>query len=148
MTTKTPHRLLPIIALCSLSACVNDAASLQIDGKEHSLSIVREQKWLWEKRVDLFIVVTRIPDCQRRHRLKGSSISAATFDVFTPDATTFYIQQAARTYSVETKTCEGFQDLGEKVPTSMGQKLGSFKEVDGIFRFIDEPGVAGQPADK
>ena len=132
-------RWLPLLALPLLSACVNDAASLQIDGKEHSLSVVREQKWLWEKKLDLFVVVTRMPDCQRRHRLKGSSISAASFEVYTVDGITYYLQQGNRIYSVETKTCEEFRELAEAPQSGLGQKIGVFKEVDGQFRFVDEP---------
>lgn len=143
MKTRPISLLLLTISLPLLNACVNDAASLQIDGKDHSLSLVREQKWPWEKRVDLFVVVSRMPNCQRRHRLRNSSISASTVDVFSPDAAAFYLQQGNSIYFVETETCEGFRELTESPAIGMGQKLGKFAEVGGVYRFVDEGASGG-----
>lgn len=128
-----------VLLLPVLAGCVNDAASLQIDGKEHSISVVREQKWFWEDKVELFVVVTRMPDCQRRHHLKTAPIATASFDVFSPDAVTFYLRQGGRTYSVETKTCESFRELSGAPDSGMGLKIGVFKEVGGQFTFVEEP---------
>lgn len=133
-----PLRLLPLLALALLAGCVSDAASLQIDGKEHSLSLVREQKWLWENTVQLAVVATRIPECQRRHRMKTASIANAIIDVFSADAATFTLKQGNRYYSVETTTCEAFKELAE-APADPGLRLGTFKEVDGKFSFVENP---------
>ena len=139
MTLNQTYWIPLLLALPVLSGCVNDAASMQIDGKEHSISVVREQKWLWEQRVDLYAVVSRMPDCQRRHRLKNSSIASSGFEMYTADYETFYLQQANRTYMVETKTCEGFRELTETPSAGIGQKIGAFKEVGGQYKFVEEP---------
>lgn len=131
--------VLPLVAVFSLGGCINDAASLQIDGKEHSLTVVREQGLPWEKRVDLYVVVARMPDCQRRHRLKSSGISASAVDVYSPEIGTYYLQQGGRTYSVETSTCEGFRELNEPPTTGLGPKIGTFRTVSGEYRFVDAP---------
>lgn len=137
MDRKFAQFLLQLVAIVSLSGCINDAASLQIDGKEHSLTVVREQSLPWEKRVDLYVVVARMPDCQRRHRLKSAGISASAVDVYSPELGTYYLQQGGRTYYVETATCEGFRELNEPPVTGLGAKIGGFKAVGGEYRFIE-----------
>lgn len=139
MKSITFVRLLSLIALPLLGGCINDAASFQIDDKDHSLSLMREQKWPWEKRVELSVVVSRMPDCQRRHHLRSSSIGSSAVVVFSSDADSFYLQQGDRLYAVETNTCEGFRELTEPPTTGLGQKIGTFTESAGAFRFVDEP---------
>lgn len=130
--------LFTLLPLVLLSACVNDAASLQIDGNQHSLSLVREQKWPWDKRVDLFVVVSRMPDCQRRHRLNSAAINASAVEVFSPDANNFYLLQGGRYFYVETRTCESFRAMAEVPPSGVGEKLGVFREVGGKYTYEDE----------
>ena len=143
MKSKMVSIAFAIVSLPMLAGCVSDAASLQIDGKEHSLSLVREQKWLWEQQVELFVVATRMPDCQRRHRLRSASISASSVEVYSADAVTFFLRQGGRLYSVETRTCESFRELSEPPATGLGQKLGVFKELKGQFAFAAEPVSSG-----
>lgn len=142
MKTKRILQVLPLIALPLLAGCVSDAASFQIDGKEHSLSLVREQKWLWEKKVELSLVVSRMPACQRRHHLKSASIATATAEVYSPDFSNFYLKQGTRIYAVETQTCEGFRELTEAPAGGMGQKVGVFKEIKEKFSFEEDPALA------
>lgn len=139
MKSKIFARLLPLILVPLLGGCINDAASFQIDDKDHSLSLMREQKWPWEKRVELSVVVSRMPDCQRRHHLKSSSISSSTVEVFSSGDDSFYLQQGDRLYSVETNTCEGFRELTAPPTTGLGQKIGAFTGSAGEFRFVGEP---------
>ena len=131
--------VLPILYLPLLTGCVSDAASFQIDGKELSISLVREQKWIWEPRLDLSVVVTRMPDCQRRHHLKSAPLSAFAVEIFSLDAVTFFLKQGGRTYAVETETCERFRELSETPVGGIGQKYGTFRDVNGDFKFIEEP---------
>lgn len=137
--------MVAIVVLPLMAGCVNDAASMQIDGKEHSLSLVREQKWLWEKTLQLSVVVTRMPDCQRRHHLRSSPISQASVDVFSADTETFFLKQGVRVYSVETKTCESFQELGEIPPNIKVQRFGTFKESNGQLAFFQDRSSEGVP---
>ena len=118
-----------------LSSCVNDAASMQIDGKEHSISLVREQKWVWDRRVELSVVVSRMPHCQRRHHLKNSAINASGVEVYSPDFVLFYLKLGERIYLVETNTCEGFRELTSIPPSGLGPMLGEFADVRGRYFF-------------
>jgi len=136
--------LLPLVAM--LSACISDGAAWQIDGKEHSISIVREQKWLWDKRLDLFVVATRMPDCQRRHRLKPATIAGLEVEVFALGDNAFHLRQGGRVYRLETQTCEGFQAL-DKAPdgATLGTPAGSFRTSGGEFRFVEAPAPKASP---
>ena len=135
---KTTLALLPMAIL--LAGCISDGAAWQIDGKEHSISLVREQKWLWEKKLDLFVVATRMPDCQRRHRLRPATIAGLEVEVFALPDNVFHLRQGNRVYRIETQTCEGFQVL-EQAPAEaeLGALAGTFMSSGGEFRFVPPP---------
>ena len=62
------HLLLPLLAAPLLTACVNDGATYEIDNsREHVLSLIREQPYFWDSKVNLYLVVSRMPSCMRRH---------------------------------------------------------------------------------
>ena len=64
------HLLFPLLAAPLLTACVNDGATYEIDNsREHVLSLIREQPYFWDSKVNLFFVVSRMPVCMRRHSL-------------------------------------------------------------------------------
>jgi hypothetical protein len=127
--------LLPLL----LGACVSDGASVKFDGKEHSLSLIREQKWFWDPTINLAVVATRMPECQRRHMLGPTSDAITTIAVYAQDETSFLLEQGNRLYAVETETCEKFQALKDAPAAGKGELLGEFKVVDGVFKFVDVP---------
>lgn len=122
-----------------LAGCINDGAALPIDGKEHSISLVREQKWLWDKRVELYVVASRMPDCQRRHKLRPAAIAGLSVEVFAIDEFNYLLRQNGRIYRLETQTCEGFQALDKAPDGGLGTPLGSFRDEAGDFRFVEAP---------
>ena len=135
MNVRNRTLLLVAFALPCLAGCINDAASLQIDGKEHSISLVREQHWLWDKQMELSVVVSRMPDCQRRHRLRNTNIGSSTVEVFSLSEVSFLLRQGARLYFVETETCESFRELERAPAEGLGRRLGRFVEVEGRYIF-------------
>lgn len=113
--------------LVLLSGCVNDGTSVKIDGREHALSLLREQPLFWEKRANLYLIVARMPDCQRRHELRPAAIGPNfRAEVYSPGPNTFIIRQGRYLYLVESETCAGFQVLKEEPPTGLGIELGAF----------------------
>jgi len=140
MTVRRVPALL-LLALPLLAACVNDAASFQIDGRDHSLTVIREQRWLWDKNVELAVVAARLPECQRRHALDQAPAKEASVEVWQTGSTTFILKQAEKFYLVETLACEGFRKLDAAPPGGLGRKLGVFAEQGGKLRFLPEPGV-------
>jgi hypothetical protein len=131
--------LILIAVLPLLGGCINDGASLKVHGALHSLSLTRAQPWFWDKKVELHMVVQRMPDCQRRHHLQPATVSTATAEIYAAGEGTYLLKQGPHLYLFETVTCEGFQELKEPPPGGLGEKLGVFREENGAFRFIPEP---------
>lgn len=132
--------LLPLLPV--LGGCINDGIAMRIDGPEHAVSLLREQKLFWEKKVDLEVVVARLPDCQRRHKLKPAAISSKfQVDVYMTGPNNFLLEQGKNLYSVETQTCQKFEKLDAPPEGGMGEQVGVFREEKGKLVF-----VAAQPA--
>ena len=53
--------LLPLLA-----ACENSATAFMVEGKEHALILVREQKVFWTDEVKQAVIASRLPNCQKR----------------------------------------------------------------------------------
>lgn len=125
-----------------LSGCVNDGIAMVIDGPDHAISLLRAQQRFWEKKMDLEIVVARLPACQRRHQLQPASVgSDFRMDVYATGANTYLLEQGKHLYLTETETCKGFQRLDAPPPDGKGELLGVFREERGKLVF-----VAAQPA--
>lgn len=136
------RNLLVLAPLPLLAACINDAASYHIDGREHTITFAREQPWIWSKTTKLSVVAARLPECQRKHHLESTTASQATAELYRMGSTTYLLAQGERMYLVETRTCEGFQKLDGPPPGGMGPKIGSFRVVDGTLRFVPEEAPA------
>lgn len=143
---RTVRSLLVLAAaLPLLAGCINDGASLQVGGAMHSLSLVRAQPLFWRKKVELHVVVQRMPDCQRRHHLQPATVRTATAEVYSAGEGTYLLKQGPHLYLFETVTCEGFQKLKELPAGGLGEKLGDFREENGAFRFIPTPEMPTPP---
>jgi hypothetical protein len=124
-----------LLFLPLLSGCTNDGASCLIDGQRHSISIVRDSMF-WEKQVSLAVVVSRLPDCQRRHNLQKAS-PRAHIELWQPPGQGAYILKIGdNMYVTETRTCEGFARMDEDPPDGLGRQLGTFGQIDGVFSFV------------
>lgn len=125
-----------------LAGCINDGIGMRIDGPEHAVSLVREQKLFWEKRMDLEVIVARLPDCQRRHKLQPAAVSPNfKVEVYMTAPNTFLLEEGKNLYSVETQTCQKFAKLDEPPKEGKGELVGVFREDNGKLVF-----VAAQPA--
>lgn len=135
-------RFLPLILLPLLAACVNDGAAYMVDGPQHALSVVREQNLFWEKQVELAIVVSRLPDCQRKHVIQKAGPNVPV-ELWQPGPGTFILQVGKNMYVTETRTCQGFAKMEEEPPGGKGNKLGVYAVKNGVFSFTPEPKPAG-----
>lgn len=139
------RKIAPIALLLAtlplLGGCINDSIGMRIDGPEHAVSLVREQKLFWEKRMDLEVVVARLPDCQRRHKLQSAVVSPNfTVEVYMTAPNSFLLEQGRNLYAVETQTCQKFAKLDAPPPDGKGELVGVFREEKGKLVF-----VAAQP---
>ena len=105
---------------------------MRIDGPEHAVSLVREQKLFWEKRMDLEVIVARLPDCQRRHKLQPAAAVSPNFRSRSHDcAQHLPARTGENLYSVETQTCQKFAKLDEPPKEGKGELVGVFREDNG-----------------
>lgn len=139
------HLLLPLLAVPLLSACVNDGATYEIDGsREHVLSLIREQPYFWDSKVNLYLVVSRMPSCMRRHSL-GSATEKTRVEVYQVPSGAFIIKAGKKLYATETQTCESFAKMDAEPVEGMGQLMGTFRLKKGELVFVKEEVAA--PAD-
>jgi hypothetical protein len=137
--------VLLLALLFSLVACTNDGASYSMDNGRQIVSIVRENNYFWEKRVKFSVIVSRLPDCQRRHALRVAGPKTHV-ELWQPGDNTFILRLGQDMYLTENRTCEGFAVLKEEPPGGLGQHLGSFGESKGNFVFIPAEPRTSAPA--
>jgi hypothetical protein len=143
------HLILPFLALPLLSACVNDGATYEIDGtREHVLSLIREQPYFWDKKVNLYMVVSRMPTCMRRHSM-GTGMENSKVEIYQVPSGAFIIKSGKRLYATETQTCEGFAKMESEPVEGMGKLMGTFRVKNGKLIFEKtETEDAAAPAGK
>jgi hypothetical protein len=138
--------LLPFAFL--LAACTNDNAAYLIDGPRHALSVERKQDFFWNKAAQFSVVVSRLPDCQRKHAIQEASLNTPV-QLWQPGPGTFILKIGARNYVTETRTCLGFAQLNEDPPGGFGRHVGTFELKNGAFVFTpeaeEENAAAGNP---
>ena len=130
------HLLLPLLAAPLLTACVNDSATYEIDNtREHVLSLIREQPYFWDGKVELYLVVSRMPYCMRRHSL--GAVSANTkVEIYQVPSGAFIVKAGKRLFATETQTCESFAKMAEEPAEGMGTLMGSFQVKDETLVFV------------
>lgn len=132
------HLLLPLLAVPLLSACVNDGATYEIDGtREHTLSLIREQPYFWDGKVNLFLVVSRMPACMRRHSM-GTGTERTRVEIYQVPSGAFIIKVGKRLYATETQTCESFAKMDAEPAEGMGKLMGTFRLKKGELVFVKE----------
>lgn len=132
------HLLLPLLALPLLSACVNDGATYEIDNtREHGLSLIREQPYFWDSKVNLYLVVSRMPACMRRHSM-GSVSDRTKVEVYQVPSGAFIIKAGKKMFATETQTCESFAKMDGEPPEGMGTLIGTFRVKKGVLTFVKE----------
>ena len=140
-----PRHLPPLFAALLLTACVNDVATYQIDGsRDHTLSLVREQQYFWSDKVDMHLIVSRMPHCLRRHDLGGGTAKTRV-EVWQVPSGAFIIRVGNRMFATETQTCESFARIEGEPATGMGELKGVFRVDQGKLTFAREavPGDEG-----
>jgi len=132
------HLLLPLLAAPLLTACINDGATYEIDGtREHVLSLIREQPYPWDPKVNLYLVVSRMPACLRRHNL-GTGTEKTRVEVYQVPSGAFIVKVGKKMFATETQTCESFAKMDSEPPEGMGQLMGTFRVKKGELVFVKE----------
>jgi len=133
-----------LIVVLMLAGCgKGDSASYLVGGnRDHSLSLVREKAWYWSD-WEVFLVVTRQPECMRRHAIAKSS-AKAEFKVDMYDADGAYVlRTGSHWYVAETGKCQ-MQEYPAP-PPEPGSPVGTWTDSSGQLRFVAAP-AATPPA--
>jgi hypothetical protein len=135
------------LAALSLSGCSNDGASYMIDGPRHAISVERKQDYFWDDRYQYAVVVSRLPDCQRKHYIQKAG-AKARLELWMPGSHTYILRIGKNAYVTETQHCEGFAQLDADPPGGYGRHLGTFAMKGDVFSFIpeEEPEETAVPA--
>ena len=138
-------RLLPLLLLPLLVACSDERVSFEIEGRNHSLSLIRIVTFPWEKTAEYALVAARMPDCMRRHALPRASLKTRV-EVFSPGDNAWIIRQNGRMYVTETRECTGFAPLGKDFSGDTGPLVGTFEMKGEKLVFTPAPKADAAPA--
>jgi hypothetical protein len=136
---KPSARTLLVAALLpALAGCINDSTSYMIGGdRHHAITLTRTQKWFWQDKVIVAILATRQPDCMGGLEIQDVPSDQPMLLHQAPDVypEPIYILDAAGShYAISTVSCR-VQKFDE-APSDLGPVIGSFKTVDGAFRYV------------
>lgn len=132
------HLLLPLLAAPLLTACVNDGATYEIDNsREHVLSLIREQPYFWDSKVNLYLVVSRMPSCMRRHSI-GPATEKTKVEIYQVPSGAFIVRAGKKMFATETQTCESFAKMDGEPVEGMGKLMGTFRVKKGVLVFEKE----------
>ena len=103
---KILTRVLAALGLVAvLAGCENSATAYMIDGSQHALILVREQKFFWDDELRQAVVVSRLPACQKRIRIHPGSTELVEMRVYQAGDMLWALQQGARWYLAGTEEC-------------------------------------------
>ena len=131
-------RFVPLLLLPLLAACTDQRANFEIEGGAHSLILIRITDTPWARRAQYSVVVSRMPDCTRRHAMPDAGIHAKV-EVFAPGNDAWILRQGNRMYVVETRTCEGFARLDAVPESGLGPLMGTFQTHGDSLVFVSAP---------
>ncbi|NMG64950.1 hypothetical protein GPA19_08330 [Azoarcus indigens] len=143
MTSALPRILLALAALPLLTACENNATAYSIDGSQHALILVREQRWLWDSSVEQAVVASRLPDCQRKVTIHPGPTVMEEMQVYEAGDRLWALHQGNRWYLAGTDRClvQDWDNAGGEPP---GPLVGRFQLRDGAPVFTREATPAAQ----
>jgi len=125
--------LLPLLALV-LVGCENSGTAYMIEGKDHALVLIREQRWFWSDEVEQAVVASRMPDCQRRVAIWPGTTAGPAMDVYEAGYRLWALHQGKRWYLASTDKCL-VQDWNDPPATPPGAQVGTFLMRDGVMVF-------------
>jgi hypothetical protein len=141
MNLRPLFRLLPFVAVLSLTGCIQDTASYIFPEKDHAITLVRNQTWFWQDTVDIDVIALRLPVCDGAMHVVDVPRESKLTIYKAPDEypePIFILKIGKQLYAISTQSCQ-VQKFKE-TPADLGEKLGQFYEKDGKFQFVaDKP---------
>lgn len=113
-----------------LSACENSAVAYSIEGKEHALTLLREQPYFWSDEVTQYVIAARLPRCQRKVRIHPGRTQMVDLEVYEAGYQMWALHQGTRWYLASTEECK-VQDWDNPDGVAPGPLKGRFHLQDG-----------------
>ena len=135
---RTLRVLAAVGLLAVLAGCENSATSYMIDGSQHALILVREQKFVWDDELRQAVVVSRLPACQKRIRIHPGSTVLVEMKIYEAGDSLWALHQGNRWYLAGTEECR-LQDWDNPGNQPPGKLIGSFVLKDGAPAFVPAP---------
>ncbi|MEC5397766.1 hypothetical protein [Uliginosibacterium sp. H1] len=121
------RRALIVLAAVLLSGCVNEGASYMVaDDPHHSISLLREQRWVWDDKIEQHVVVARYPECQSRYDIAGGVKGNVQIELFEARPMLYVLHQGRDWYALGTEECK-LQRFDAPPDAANLRALGSFR---------------------
>jgi hypothetical protein len=146
MIMRLRSLLLACCAVPLLTACINDGASFEIEkNSEHVISVIREQPYPWDNKVDFYVVVSRMPFCMRRHSA-GTGTQNSKVEIYQVPSGAYIVKLGKRMFATETQNCVNFAKMDAEPDEGMGTLMGTFLDKSG--KLVFEPAKVDAPEAK
>ena len=132
-------RALALVAVLPLlSACENRTGAMMIEGRNHAVILIREQRHFWRDTVEQYIVASRLPACQRKVKIHPGRTAMAPIEVYEAGDLLWALRQGGRWYLVSTVECR-VQDWDNAAGEPPGRASGRFEASADKIVFIPAP---------
>lgn len=124
---------LVLLAPLLLSACVDGAAGYLVAGTDRALVVHAQQDYFWSKDVNLDVIASNLPECQRRFSLGKVPSERLDVALYANGNGIFTVQAGERLLRVETSRCG---QLATPAAAS-GTPLGAFRLLADKLVFVE-----------
>lgn len=125
------RKLLIPLAAALLAGCIDNAASYS-DAADHSLSIHAEQAYFWDRALNLELIASSLPGCQRRYPLGKMPADQVNVTLYANGNGVYTLQAGSKLWQVETNTCT---ELAPPAAAN-GQAVGTFRMIGNKIVFV------------
>ena len=108
------RRTLILLTPLLLAGCISESTSYMISDRDHAVTLRAEQKYFWKDEVEVRMIISRLPDCQRQLPLASLRASNLEVELFDSGDNVFALRSAGRVWRVETQTCTQLPDETEE----------------------------------
>jgi hypothetical protein len=116
-----------------LTACVDDSISYYVDGRagSHALTVHRAQPHFWSDEVSVELILSRLPDCQRRLVLTQVPAADVEIELYSVGDNVWTLKSGNETWQVDSQTCTQFAEA----KGDPGELVGVFRDEGGKLNF-------------